>query len=360
MLNCKVLSDDFGNADPNYRGIAKVLMAMNLGMVTDMWGDCPFSEALQGVNNLTPHFDAQTNVLNSIQSLLDDAITDLANTNNNVVPGNDDFVYHGYVAAWTKVAWTLKARYYSRLSKKPGFDANVILTDLANGIASNADNCYAIHGNAGAETNQYASFLNNRYGYIVASQTLIDSLGGMTDPRTPYYFDTTYFGNVAVGNVLGDFNPGVSNWGPYLGCTNDGGVNPSQRIPMVTYAEAMFLMAEAKVRLSDPLADSILNLAIRASVQEVTAGAYDGSTVATYTPATTNLRTVITEKWKAMFANPVESYSAYRLTGFPALAINPAGLRTFIPKRLPTSEWERTSNPNAPTPDLGTPVWYAQ
>ena len=61
-----------------------------------------------------------------------------------------------------------------------------------------------------------------------------------------------------------------------------------------------------------------------------------------------------------MYANPVESYSSYRLTGFPALAMNPIGLRTYIPKRLPTSEWERTSNTNAPTPDLGTPVWYAQ
>lgn len=362
MLNCKLLGDNFGAADPNYRGIARVLMAMNLGMATDMWGDVPYSEAFQGASGgYTPHYDPQAAILNDIQTLLNGAIADLANGTNNVTPGADDFVFGGDVAAWTKVAWTLKARYAMRLSKKAGFDANEVLTDLANGIASNGDNCYTVHGTNGAESNQYASFLYNRFGYIVANQTLIDSMGNMTDPRTPYYFDTTGFG-MAVGNVIGNLDPDVSNWGEYLGginaSTQDADV--TKHVIMVSYAEALFLEAEAKVRLGDATAFTSLNNAIMASVSEVTQGADNGASIATYTAANTNIHTVILEKWKALFANPIESYSDYRRTGYPALEINPIGLLTYIPKRLPTPEGERTANPNAPTPALSVPVWYAQ
>ncbi len=362
MLNCKMIGDLYGAKDPIYKGIAEVLMAMNLGLATDMWGDVPYSDAFQGASgNLTPHYDAQQSILTDIQNLLDGAISDLANTTNNGLPSSDDFVFGGNTANWTKVAWTLKARYYMRLSKKPGFDANIVLSDLTNGLVSNADNFYAVHGSAGPEGNQWASFLDNRFGYIVANQTLIDSMGNMLDPRTPYYFDTTGEGNVAVGNVIGNLNAGVSNWGPYVGGLSPAGsTNQSKNIVLVSYAEALFLKAEAEVRLSNAGATADLNAAITASISEVTGTPFAGTLPVIYTAANTSLHTVILEKWKAMFADPVESYSDYRRTGFPVLMINPIGLLEYIPKRLPTPEQERTTNPNAPTPSLGTPVWYAQ
>ena len=365
MMNCKLMGDLYGDKYPVYRGVSRVLFAMNLGLATDMWGDVPYSEAFQGQSgNFSAHFDAQQAVLGDIQTLLDGAIADLATdpTANASTPGADDFVFAGNTAAWTKTAWTLKARYYSRLSKKPGFDANNILTYLSHGISSNADNCYAIHGSGGSEQNQWAAYIQSR-GYIVASQVLIDSMGGMSDPRTPYYYDTAmYSGGAPVGNALGDLNSSASYWGPYLGGVIDaaGDVNAAKNIVLVSYAEAKFLEAEAKARLSDATAFTSLNDAIKASVSEVTGGANDGSSLATYTATNTTVHTVILEKWKSMFANPVESYSDYRRTGFPNLTPNPTALLSHIPTRLPTSEQERTSNPNAPTPSLSTPVWYAQ
>lgn len=355
MNNCKLLSDTYGTEDPYYNGIAKVLMSMNLGLATDLWGDVPFSEAFQGLDGkFTPHFDSQQAVLNSVQSMLDDAIVNFAAsaTNNHILPGADDFIFNGDVAAWTRVAYTLKARYYSRLSKKAGYDPNVVLTYLAQGISSNAENCYSVHGTKGAEYNQWYAFLNDR-SYMVASQVLIDSMGNMTDPRTPYYFDTTGVGS-ALGNPLGSLDPDVSYWGPYLASS------PAKHIPLVSFAEAQFLKAEAEVLLGTATASTTLNDAIMASVSEVTEGANTGSSIATYTAANTSVHTVILEKWKAMFAQPVESYSDYRRTGFPLLTPNPNALRTYIPQRLPTSLTERISNPNAPTPDLSVPVWYAQ
>lgn len=355
MNNCKLLADTYGADDPYYKGIANVMLAMNLGLTTDMWGDIPYSEAFQGTSgNFAPHFDGQQSVLTSIQTLLDGAISAFAQpaSSNVVTPASDDFIFNGDVSAWTKVAYTLKARYYSRLSKKAGFDPNQVLTYLSMGISSNAENCYSVHGTGGAEYNQWYAFLNDR-SYMVASQVLIDSMGNMTDPRTPYYFDTTGVGS-AVGNPLGSLDPDVSYWGPYLASS------AAKHIPLVTYAEALFLEAEAKARLGDGTAFTSLNNAIMASVSEVTEGADNGSSIATYTALNTDVHTVILEKWKAMFAQPIEAYSDYRRTGFPVLTPNPNALRTFIPKRLPTPLTERTSNTNAPTVDLGTAVWYAQ
>jgi hypothetical protein len=366
MKNCKILMDDFGGENPYYKALGEVIMVMNLGIATDMWGDVPYSEALKGTEtgeNLMPKYDPQQAVLNSMQSLLDDAIANLAKSkaSNALLPGGDDYIYGGNPAAWTKLAYTLKARYYSRLSKKAGFDPNTLLSYLSKGFASNADNCYAKHGTAGSESNQWASYLANR-AYIVASQVLIDSMGNMKDPRTPQYFDTTGVGE-AVGNPLGNLDV-ASYWGPYVGGIipgdPDGNINPAKNIVLVSYAEAKFLEAEAKVRLSDPTAFVSLNDAIKASVSEVTEGANDGSSIATYTALNTNLRTVILEKWKAMFTEPVEAYAAYRITGFPALKPNPIAKLTFIPRRLPTPQSERTGNVNAPTPALSVNVWYAE
>jgi len=355
MNNCKLLNNNFGTANPYYAGISKVILAMNLGNATDLWGDVPYTEAFMGQEgNFTPHYDSQESVLTAVQTLLDGAITDLAQPegSNKALPGSDDFIFNGDVAAWTRTAYTLKARYYSRLSKKSGYSPATLLDYLSHGISSNAENCYSVHGTGGAEYNQWFAFLNDR-SYMVASQTLVDAMGNMTDPRTAMYFDVSGTGE-AVGNVLGELNTDASYWGPYLT------PSPDQHVVLVSYAEAKYMEAEAKVRMGDATAFTTLNDAIKASVDEVTAGADDGSTIAIYTDVTTDLSAVMTEKWKAMFAQPVEAYSDIRRTGYPLLTPNPNAMKTYIPVRLPTSLTERNSNPNAPQLDLNIPVWYAQ
>jgi hypothetical protein len=373
MFNCKILSDDYGTNSPYYSGISKILMVMNLGVATDMWGDVPFSEALKGAatgGNFTAKYDSQKQVLESMQRILDEAIVELSKSKGDNVflpDGKSDFIFKGDPAKWIKTAYTLKARYYLRLSKK-GFDPATLLSYASKGIQSNADNCYAIHGSSGTEFNQWADFLNNRPGYIAASQVLIDSMGNMLDPRTPQYFDTTLFSGKAVGSPLGGSNKNASYWGPYLGGVTPGSkdaqgnfdVNTAKNIPLVTYAETKFIEAEGKIYLNDASAFTTLNEAIQNSVLEVTQGGDDGTSIATYTASNTNLRTVMLEKWKAMFAQPIEAFSDYRRTGFPKLTPNPNAVLPYIPKRLPTAITERTLNPNAPTPALSVPVWYAE
>jgi hypothetical protein len=211
MKNAQILYTTYETANPYYGGIARVLMAMNLGMATQMWGDVPYSEAFQLETGLSqPHYDAQASVMTQIQSLLDKGIADLKmpSSANQFLPGADDQIFAGNTAAWLKTAYTLKARYHNMLSKKgAASSATQVLADLANGMTANTDNAKSTH--YVSDQNQWFAFQSQRGANVLACQVLIDSLT-QADPRTWYYFDTTGQGHIAVGNVLGQSNTGAS------------------------------------------------------------------------------------------------------------------------------------------------------
>lgn len=48
LINPQLIIEKAGDANKKYRGIAKIVKAMNLGLATDLWGDVPNKEALQG------------------------------------------------------------------------------------------------------------------------------------------------------------------------------------------------------------------------------------------------------------------------------------------------------------------------
>jgi hypothetical protein len=360
MVNARAMYSTYEAANPYYGGIAKILMAMNLGMATQMWGDVPYKEAFQlasGIN--APHFDPQVQILTDIQALLDQGIADLNQpaTANAFSPGADDLIFGGNTAAWLKTAYVLKARYHMMMTNHDGSamgttTATQVLVDLSNGMTSNADDCKSSHN--GTQQNQWDAFQLSRAQNVLACQVLIDSLT-QADPRTWMYFDTTGEGNMAVGNTLGSQNVGASQWGPYF--ISASGSNPT---PLVTYAEAQFLAAEANIRLGNAAAaNTALKNGIMASISDVTSGASTGTVQANvYTVINTTLHTIMLEKWKAMFGQPIEAYTDFRRTGYPALKPNPSGIRNWIPYDMPTSLGEQTNNPNAPPTDYSRKPWF--
>src|SRR5688572_2429364 len=62
----------------HYVGIAKILTAYTYSMIVDMWGDIPFSEALQGGNAQFPHFDDDATIYPQLFLMIDEGIADLA------------------------------------------------------------------------------------------------------------------------------------------------------------------------------------------------------------------------------------------------------------------------------------------
>ena len=100
----KVSNKDF------FFGTSMVLEAHAIGTATNLFGDIPFSEAIN-MKVVNPKYDKQTAIYNSLQSLLDKAIVSL---NNSKTTGgiSDDLMFGGNSSKWVKTAHTLKARLY--------------------------------------------------------------------------------------------------------------------------------------------------------------------------------------------------------------------------------------------------------
>src|SRR6266511_2318704 len=96
--------------DSIYLGIAKVMEAYMMGTAVDLWGDVPYSEAVNPVNFPTPRYDGQLAIYAALQTLLNEAIVDLNGSTGNG-PGANDLVYGGNKTKWLELAHLLKARY---------------------------------------------------------------------------------------------------------------------------------------------------------------------------------------------------------------------------------------------------------
>ena len=110
--------------DELLEGITLVMNAMMFGLITDLYGDIPYTSALQGdlggQENTFPAYQDQQSIYTDILSNLDKANT-LLSKNQNDYPnklGAADVYYQGSAAKWRKLANSLALRYYLRISDK--------------------------------------------------------------------------------------------------------------------------------------------------------------------------------------------------------------------------------------------------
>lgn len=356
--NGMTLLKDYGTENPYYAGMAKILIALNIGVATDLWGDVPYSEAIQALSgNFNPKYDTQESVIASIQTLLDEAITALsaAPTANKFIPGTDDLIFGGDTNSWINAAYIIKARYANRLSQSdPSGSATKALEYLAK-VDPTLGDMNAVFFNTGNTFNQWYDFYNNRTNNLKMGEYFVEYMKETDDPRLPFFAGTDENGEY-TGTPADD---------PDATTTSDPGpgiASPDSPIPMVTYAEAKFIEAEAQLRLGKAAeAAAATNEAVAASVERVTGSAISAgfeATAASETAATITLEKLIQQKYVALFTQ-IEPYNDYRRTGFPTLTANQNSSKKQIPLRLPTSQDERVNNPNATVvSDIYTPVWW--
>jgi hypothetical protein len=370
MINAYTIINDYGEGNPYYVGIAKVLMAMNLGLATDHWGDIPYSEALQGIAPegeeaiTSPNADKQEDIYKSIQTLLDEAITDLNKNpeDNALTPGATDIIFGGDVDAWKRTAYMLKARYHNHLSQRDASgSATAALAALSSaGLTGTSDDCNAIFGANGNENNQWYAFTQNRAGYIQMGEAFMDMLNivadtNMTDPRMPFFCSVDGSGGYS-GTPTGSIDQTTSTIGTYYG-------SATSPAPLISYVECMFIEAEAQLRGGSAAnAATALNAAVTASVEQITGSTIDSTFAATYASETSTsitLEKIMNQKYIAMFTQ-MEVWTDWRRTGFPTLTPNTVNaVKTNIPVRLPTPRDERVSNSNNTVKnDILEPLWW--
>lgn len=371
--NLKVMIEEAEAAGHNqYTAIGKTLFAYSLAITTDLWGDIPYTQALQVNTTTKPAYDSQAVVYAGIQSMLDSALYYINQPPSAVAPGPDDFIYGGDMTKWKKYVYMLKARYYLRLSNAPGrspvLQADSVLAVVNNGFTSNADNATVSYpGSAQAENPWYENTLPGAGG-VVMSASFIDSLKARNDPRLPVLADTNSSG-AYVGRPPGAAtspDPNVYSslntfYGGYLPI-EDNNTGSGAPLYLATYSEQLFIKAEATLITAGPAAaDPIYRQGIAAHMTMLGIPAAAQTAYINSRPpltATNALMEIIDEKYVADFLS-IETYNDWRRTGYPVLKLASNAYVNYIPRRFPYSSEEILTNPqpqqSATTADR---VWW--
>lgn len=353
-----------GKVSPHWKGMAQVNMAVCLGALTDLFGDIPYTEALQGAANLNPTYESQEAIYGHIMTLLDDAITNLSVADaDNAIDLSGDMIYGGSVSSWLAAAYAVKARYTLNLAlinSTAQADALAVLN--AGGFTSEADDLQFTFGASDSEAGPIYQFMQQRTDIRMCA-TFVNMLdldgdgaytAGVDDPRLPFYVALNDAGAYA-GSVPGSENSDASYPGSYCGAA-DATVN------FMTYMEQKFIEAECLLGTDNTAALAAFQEGIAASIRKVT-GAFD-NTDAWYTSGpgaitagALALTDIYEQKYLALYAQN-QPYNDWRRTGYPTLPDVANQTQSDPPLRFPYAQDEITYNSNTPNVTNYTAVWW--
>lgn len=327
-------------------GIAQILTAYNIAILTDLMGDVPYSEALQPGVIFQPKLDKQQDIYNQIFKLLDDAIANLGKQTTYPSLGQLDLLYHGDASKWRKFAYGLKARYTTRLSLRNGGKWNEVIEFANNSFGARNEQAQFNYNNN--SKSPYFAFYWDR-DYFGSSQSLHDKLVAYDDPRDEIYFipypgedELRFAPNGTVVEATG-----------YYGMS--GLTRPDAPTYLLSYHEVEFLKAEAYARLgnnsaaSDALHNALIAAFIKVGLTTEDANNYFESQV---TPRfeSNPLKEIMIQKYLSFYEEEsLEAYNDYRRLkalgeNFITLS-NPLNTNRF-PLRFTYGADDVTTNPN--------------
>lgn len=188
-----------------YKGVASILRAFWFGFYSSAWGDIPYSQALQGNDQLfKPEYDSQKEVFKGIIEELKFANEQLTGLGTLSAVAASDILFGGDALKWRKFANSLRIRYYLRLStQKDGLKSENldIVADLKQILSntveypvfeSNADNAAIAHPGTDAFNSWVGGPLANsnrsQFYRRKPCSTIIDYLKQNGDPRLTTWF----------------------------------------------------------------------------------------------------------------------------------------------------------------------------
>lgn len=360
-----------------YEGVAKVLMAMNLSLIHNVWGAAPYTEAFSG-KTFTPKYDDATALYQRSMTLLDEGIALLqqAPGNSRTIPTgatSPDLIHQGRTANWIKTAHAMKARLLNQLSKTPQYNPTAILDAVSKAYTSTADDAFITTfdvrnpWNAVAVANAGQILQGWLSEYFVNSMK--DTLYGIPDPRLPLIATITRFGDYrGTRSGKGRIGTGINRDESYLSTT---GYYSSQSSPLfiITYEEIKFIEAEVAFRTNDKMRaynaylegirTNLTKMGVAASARE----AYLTNPKVAVGANSLTLEHIFREKWKALFLHPVTWDDARRINyNYPGFELPLNAVQTTPIRRLVYPNVELSRNgANVPAVNSVTQrLWWDQ
>lgn len=342
-----------------YQAVGNILKAWVASQLTDLWGDVPFFEAVQGVSNenFTPAFDKQENIYlaeGGILDLLEKAALDLEDAKSTI---SGDIMYSGDLAKWRQFANTLSVRYLLRISDKTNV-GNRLQALVSSGklFQSNTDNASVPY--LAAAPNQWFIYPEREGRYVdvrmsTTAENLLTHENG-NDPRLASYFKPAFVQGdthsvyAGIPNGLSRENQNdydlskISLLGTIYRDQPDG-----FHASFITYSEVQFALAEAASKgLISGDVNSYYETAITAHFTEM------GVEMDNYLSlghvkldAANELQSIQTQKWISLLMKGHEAWLNYRRTGFPQLDVPKDNLNgDTYPVRYRYPESEQATN----------------
>lgn len=376
-----VIEKGIENNQPNVEGIGKIWRSWLFQIMTDLWGDIPYSQALNVDETASPSYDTQQAIYTDLLSTLQSAAGMLGSGGGTL--GSGDLLYGNDTEAWARFANSLRMRLAMRMSEAdPAMaQSEFVAAYNAGGFESNADNAMLEYPGAPYDNPLYENRVEQGRDDHGISATMVDTLKSLDDPRLELYAEPAATDGEFRGHENGrdDLPEGVSL--AAMSRINDfwrfeGANTPSA---IMTYAEVLFLQAEAAARgwiAEDPAA--LYEAGIRASMElyepwghapsDAEIEAYLAQPEVQYDPAR-GLEQIGLQKWIALWMNGSEAWAEWRRTGIPDLEMGPDVVISRIPVRFSYPDSEQSlnrENLNQATSrqggglDLVTPVWWDQ
>jgi hypothetical protein len=389
----------------NYKGVALVLQAHIVSILTDLFGPVPFTEAWG--EKVSPAYDTQESIYRTLIANLETANTLLTNGTDAI---EGDILYGGDAMAWRKFANSLHMRLVLRMSDKDAAFATAELTKiLADATAypifeSNDDNAQLVYLGSAPNNNPINENRKTRDDHRI-SLSVVDLMWN-NSPNLDYrialfaqdlggangYFKGLPNGLTSAKAAAWNGNglKYTSKIGSYFTAATAPGV-------LMNYSEVLFIKSEAALKTyiggGDAAAEANYRDAIYASfaqfgdaLVEANAGVWANSDWTTDSLAMDfyandnwtwdpgystdeKMHLIGTQKWAAMFDQGLQSWFEWRRIGYPVLtpAEDAANTSKQIPVRVMFPSDEAGRNPtnlaNGVTklggPDnLDTRVWW--
>ncbi|MBC7845044.1 MAG: SusD/RagB family nutrient-binding outer membrane lipoprotein [Flavobacterium sp.] len=339
--------------------IGTLLKAYTFQLLVDLFGDVPYTEALQGVNNITPKTTEGSVIYLDLISKIDAA---LANYNANpfdTTIGKQDIIYGADMAQWVRFANTLKLKMYLRMAYTPLANPAKVNALIAQNNFLATDAKFANFGKEEDlnKRNPFYEVQIDRLGDVnnVASHSLFNFYTLNGDPRLKSVYrpnTATVPAYLSIAQGTGDtFNNLASNYSRPK-------ISWDTPVYLMTVAESNFLQAEALIRyaagagakakydagVSASFTAYGLNTVINpdpAAPFLAPGGAY-AYTVGANTEAT--LRQIFIQKWASLaYINNIESYIETTRTKFPEV-VTATSVNYAIGNRIPSAISVLTGN----------------
>lgn len=344
-------------ARSNLVNMAKILQSYAFLVLTDSYGEIPYTEAGKGYTNqvIYPKYDKQQAIYSGIIKDISDA---LAGLDANKTRETADVLYGGDVSKWKKLGNSLLLRIGMRLSKVDASQAQALVSRAFAGgvITSNADNAVIRHdANYLSSIGQLLNSTEANNFYLAAP--FVNHLKATNDPRLKS-IAVRYVGAtsgtqqvparastdpaVQIGMPFGYDNASISGPVKALGLASFYDFSQADknrlnktiaRAYLVTAAQSNLLLAEAASKnWITGSAKEFYEAGVRAHMDQlgeidqnssIPGSAADAYLAENAFSSTNALEQINTQYWIACFLNGPEAFANFRRSGFPKLSANP-------------------------------------